>query len=119
MKNSLLEFLNNFIALPLATKISLVVIGIVIIDIFSAFRYYYLERGYLTAINLVEEKRLDYLRKTVISGYKILADEKNILTSINKVRNLEKKLNKDPMNFSQYKTEYKKNIKDVLKRGYF
>lgn len=86
---------------------------------FCSFRYYYIKKFYDFSIHAMDLKRLEYLRNTVISGYKMLAKEDSIEKAIQQVRHLEEELGEDPIDFSEYESQYKKNINNVFTRGYF
>lgn len=96
------------------------VVGLVlIIDMICAFRYYYLTKAYNYSIRKLDIARLSYLRRTVISGFRLLASEDVIYSGIKEVRELEAELNEDPVDFTEHELKYKKDLNDVLKRGYF
>lgn len=117
--NKVKIFIDDLMDLPYYYYIISCIIIIILIDILSAFRFYYLNLYYSKVLNYADTERLKYLRDTVISGYKALASEEVIEKAIEKVREVESDLDEIPFDFSEYYEQYKKDLKNVLDRKYF
>lgn len=89
------------------------------VDAFTAFRYYYINKWY-SYLNLkLDTKRLDYYKGIVIHGYKTLASEEAIIMALEEYKKLASELEVDEFDFKEYLETYNKQIKDVHNRGYF
>lgn len=84
---------------------------ILIVDMFCSFRFYYLKKYYFEINRKLDLERLEYLKKVVIYGYKILSSEENINEAIEKYRELEKELQDEEFDFSSYKNIYHEQLK--------
>jgi hypothetical protein len=92
---------------------------LLIIDAFTSFRYYYIKKFYRYSLRTLDLRSLKYKRDIVISAYKMLATQDSIEKALKVVRELEDKLEVSPMDFSKYKSQYLKDIKNVSDRGYY
>jgi hypothetical protein len=110
--------IDNLLELPYYYYIVLCLAVIIILDIISAFRFYYLNLYYGKILEAAESKRLKYLRDTLISGYQTMASEKSLESALEKIRKAENEMDELPFDFSEYYEQYKKDIKNVHKRGY-
>lgn len=91
---------------------------VIVIDIMSSFRFYYLNKYYHSVNKNLDSKRLEYLKSVVIHGYVTLATQDKINEALSKYRKLEETLGEPVFSFDEYEKTYLKQSKDAHTRGY-
>lgn len=97
----------------------LFIILLILVDAFTAFRYYYMDRLYEKTIGKLDSEILKFKRLVVIYGYSTLASQEVIDRALKDYRDLESQLGKPFYDFSKQKEEYLKKLKDASNRGYY
>lgn len=101
-----------------APPLFLLLSALILIDAFTAFRYYYLDKLYNASEKALNKQLLEYKKSVVIHGYKTLVSEEFIEKALADYRALEEKLGRPMYDFTELKEEYKKKLRDASNRGY-